>query len=109
MGVSLKLKECHCVECQTSFWKPLTSTKLTCSDPCRLQRLGKQLQELSASRKKPRAQKKCEVCGKKFKPKFPRHKYCDNPLCKQKGLEQAVERQRLRRELQKKEKVNANC
>lgn len=62
----------------------------------------RQLQQIAENLKKrrlvqPKRKTACVICGNKgFKPKHSRHLYC-KPACAQKGLEQAIERQRIRR------------
>lgn len=97
----------NCAECGLSF--PTKGNKLTCSLKCAKARQYKQLEQLAKRRRLKLILKekvKCKFCPTMFIPKHKKNIYCSLG-CADRGLEDAVQRQRERSEEEKRLKGQA--
>lgn len=94
-----------CVECTKLFHRKGTR-RIVCSDQCAVAHRQKQFDQYNARKKQhraatPREPRQCKICTKLFTPTSNNQVYCTDEKCKRAGLEQAIERQRQRREAAK--------
>lgn len=86
--------------------KPVqTGPRVYCGAVCSQEGLRRKVKEQSAKRAKEAAERRaqvkpkpCRICDEKFMPKHALQIYCEKQVCKDTGLQLAIERQRQRRE-----------
>ncbi len=105
-----ELRMCAADGCGKSF--PRKGKQMTCSEACRKKRHEQQLRDLTKRRQEARPAKvpvKCAECGGEYVKRNWKHKYCAKPECARAGLEKAVARQKVKREIDKQTRRGTNA